>query len=66
VTAVRGRGLLLAAELDCPAADVVASCLEGGLLVGTAGDQTLRLTPPLTIEADELDLALSILEEVLA
>ena len=66
VVAVRGRGLLLAAELDRPAADVVASCLEGGLLVGTAGDQTLRITPPLTIEADELDRALSILEAVLA
>jgi acetylornithine/succinyldiaminopimelate/putrescine aminotransferase len=66
VTAVRGRGLLLAADLDRPAADVVASCLERGLLVGTAGEQTLRLTPPLTIEGDELGLALSIFEEVLA
>jgi acetylornithine/succinyldiaminopimelate/putrescine aminotransferase len=66
VVAVRGRGLLVAAELDRPAGDVVASCLEGALLVGTAGDQTLRITPPLTIEVDELDQALSILEAVLA
>jgi 4-aminobutyrate aminotransferase-like enzyme len=36
------------------------------LLVGTAGEQILRITPPLTIEVDELDLALSILEGVLA
>jgi acetylornithine aminotransferase len=63
---VRGRGLLLAAELDRVAADVVGSCLEHGLLVGTAGEHTLRITPPLTIAADELDRGLSILEEVIA
>ena len=34
---VRGAGLLLAVELDRPAAEVVAACLERGLLVGTAG-----------------------------
>jgi predicted acetylornithine/succinylornithine family transaminase len=66
VTEVRGRGLLLAAELDRVAADVVGSCLEHGLLVGTAGEHTLRITPPLTIAADELDRGLSILEEVIA
>jgi acetylornithine/N-succinyldiaminopimelate aminotransferase len=65
VIAVRGRGLLLAADLERPAEDVVGSCLERGLLVGTAGEQTLRITPPLTIEAHELDQALDILEEVL-
>ena len=65
VIAVRGRGLLLAAELERPAADVVDLCLERGLLVGTAGDQALRITPPLTIEAQELDQALAILQEVL-
>jgi acetylornithine/N-succinyldiaminopimelate aminotransferase len=65
VSDVRGRGLLLAAELERPAGEVVASCLERGLLVGLAGEQTLRITPPLTIEAHELDRALAILEEVL-
>jgi acetylornithine/N-succinyldiaminopimelate aminotransferase len=66
VTEVRGRGLLLAADLDRVAADVVGSCLERGLLVGAAGERTLRITPPLTIEADELDRGLAILEEAIA
>jgi acetylornithine/N-succinyldiaminopimelate aminotransferase len=66
VTEVRGRGLLLAADLGRVASDVVDSCLERGLLVGTAGERTLRITPPLTIAADELDRASAILEEVLA
>jgi acetylornithine aminotransferase/acetylornithine/N-succinyldiaminopimelate aminotransferase len=65
VIAVRGRGLLLAAELEREAGEVVDACLERGLLVGTAGDQALRITPPLTIEAHELDRAVAILQEVL-
>jgi acetylornithine/N-succinyldiaminopimelate aminotransferase len=63
---VRGLGLLLAVELDRPAAPVVAAALERGLVVGTAGDRTLRLTPPLTLTAAEADLALDLLTEALA
>jgi acetylornithine aminotransferase len=66
VTEVRGRGLLLAADLDRPAAGAVTAALRRGLLVGSAGDVSLRLSPPLTITAAELDEALTVLEEVLA
>ena len=66
VTEVRGKGLLLAAELDRPAGAVVSTCLERGLLVTTAGENVLRLTPPLTILPEELDMALGTLEEVLS
>ena len=62
---VRGRGLLLAVETSRSSADVVAECLQRGLLVGTAGENTVRLTPPLTLTADELEHGLAILEEVL-
>ena len=65
VSKVRGLGLLLGAEVERPAADVVADCLERGLLVGTAGERTLRVSPPLTITTDELDHGLEILEDVL-
>jgi acetylornithine/N-succinyldiaminopimelate aminotransferase len=65
VHAARGRGLLLGAELDRPAADVVAACLERGLVVGSAGPSVLRLTPPLTVSEDELAHGLEILQEVL-
>ena len=66
VVEVRGRGLMLGAELDGPAAPVVADCLAAGLLVGSAGETVLRLTPPLTISADELDAGLALLAEALA
>ena len=62
----RGRGLLVGAELDRPAGAVVQECLERGLLVTSAGERVLRLTPPLTIERAEIDEALDILREVLA
>jgi acetylornithine/N-succinyldiaminopimelate aminotransferase len=62
---VRGAGLMLGAELDRPAADVVAACAEHGLLVGTAGTDILRLTPPLIVTTAEIELALGVLEEVL-
>jgi len=63
---VRGAGLMLGTELDRPAADVVAACAERGLLVGTAGANVLRLTPPLIVTTAEIDHALGVLEEVLA
>jgi 4-aminobutyrate aminotransferase-like enzyme len=65
VIEVRGLGLLLGAELDRDAGAVVAAALEAGLVVGTAGPTTLRLTPPLTISTDELDQGLALLREVL-
>jgi acetylornithine/N-succinyldiaminopimelate aminotransferase len=65
VVDVRGRGLLLGAELDRPAAPVVDACRERGLLVCTAGENVVRLTPPLTVSAEELALAIETLGEVL-
>jgi acetylornithine/N-succinyldiaminopimelate aminotransferase len=62
---VRGAGLLLGLETDGPASDVVAACLDAGLLVTSAGPTTLRLSPPLTVSAGEIDQAISILQEVL-
>jgi acetylornithine/N-succinyldiaminopimelate aminotransferase len=63
---VRGLGLLLAVELDRPAGPVVAAALEHGLVIGSAGESTLRLTPPLTLTEEEARLGLSLLAEVLA
>jgi acetylornithine/N-succinyldiaminopimelate aminotransferase len=61
----RGRGLLLALDLDRPASEIVNACLDRNLLVCSAGERVLRLTPPLTIGEDELAQGISILQEVL-
>ena len=65
VTEVRGRGLMLACDLVQDANEVRAAVMEKGLLLGTAGGKSLRLTPPLTITADEVDEAVGILAEAL-
>jgi len=66
VLAVRGRGLLLGAVVAAAATGVVDACRERGLLVLTAGDDVVRLAPPLTIGADEVAEALTILTGALA
>ena len=65
VREVRGRGLLLGAVLDRPAADVVESCRARGLLVLTAGEVVLRLAPPLTVAEEDIAEALAVLHTVL-
>ena len=65
VLEVRGRGLLLGALIGVPAADVVVACRERGLLVLTAGDDVVRLAPPLTIDAEDVERALATLASAL-
>jgi acetylornithine/N-succinyldiaminopimelate aminotransferase len=64
--AVRGRGLLLAVDVERPASEIATDCCQRDVLVGTAGPHTIRLSPPLTISEEELTKALDVLEEVLA
>ncbi|HEY8303322.1 MAG TPA: acetylornithine/succinylornithine family transaminase [Solirubrobacteraceae bacterium] len=59
VLSVRGRGLMLACEIDVSAPDVVRrALLEQRLVVNAAGPTTVRLLPPLTITATEVSEAL--------
>jgi acetylornithine/N-succinyldiaminopimelate aminotransferase len=67
VVAVRGRGLMLACELDVPAPAVARrALLEQHIVVNATGPTTLRLLPPLTIAEAELEQALERLGAVLA
>jgi acetylornithine aminotransferase/acetylornithine/N-succinyldiaminopimelate aminotransferase len=63
---VRGKGLLIGLELDRPAGPVVDACRDRGLLVLTAGERVLRMTPPLVIEESDVDRGVGIVGEVLA
>jgi predicted acetylornithine/succinylornithine family transaminase len=66
VLEVRGAGLLLGAELDRPAAEVVDACRAAGVVVLSAGERVLRLAPPLTVEEAELEHGLAVIREVLS
>jgi acetylornithine aminotransferase len=65
VLEVRGRGLLLGARVDLPGAEAVDACRQRGLLVLTAGDDVVRLAPPLTIDRDDVENALGVLASAL-
>jgi acetylornithine/N-succinyldiaminopimelate aminotransferase len=62
---VRGRGLLLGIEIDGAAAEIVDVAREHGLLALTAGENVVRLAPPLTVAADEVGEALGVLGRIL-
>ena len=66
VLEVRGRGLLLGAVVEGSAAAVVESCRERGLLVLTAGEDVVRLAPPLTVDARDVEHALAVLRGCIA
>ena len=69
VTEVRGRGLMLAFELDAggPSAPelVERALLEERLVVNATGPATIRLLPPLVVSDEELEDALARLGRVL-
>nr|MBA3655026.1 aminotransferase class III-fold pyridoxal phosphate-dependent enzyme [Actinomycetota bacterium] len=67
VAAVRGLGLLIAAELDEPVAKrVAADALAEGLVVNAVTESAIRLAPPLNVSDDEIDEAVTILAKVLS
>ena len=67
VVSVRGRGLMLACELDVPAPALVRrALLEQRLIVNATGPTTVRLLPPLTIGRQDADEAVRRLGAVLA
>jgi acetylornithine/N-succinyldiaminopimelate aminotransferase len=59
---VRGRGLLIGLDLVPPVGDVVTACRERGLLALTAGDNALRLAPPLVLEEADAEQGAAIVE----
>ena len=65
VKEVRGMGLMIGFGMTLPPGDVVTACRAKKLLVLTAGDDTLRLLPPLVITDAEIDRGLAILKSVL-
>jgi acetylornithine/N-succinyldiaminopimelate aminotransferase len=65
VKAVRGKGLLVGVDLAPAVASVVSACRERGLLVLTAGDNTLRLAPPLIVDEASVERATEVIEQAL-
>jgi predicted acetylornithine/succinylornithine family transaminase len=67
VLTVRGRGLMLACEIDISAPDIVRrALLEQHLIVNATGPTTIRLLPALNVSDEELQDGLARLGRALA
>ncbi|MGH7856970.1 MAG: aminotransferase class III-fold pyridoxal phosphate-dependent enzyme, partial [Candidatus Binatia bacterium] len=60
---VRGRGLILGAELDRPGRPLVAAALEAGLVINCTADKVIRFLPPLVLGPEDVDRGLELLEK---
>jgi acetylornithine/N-succinyldiaminopimelate aminotransferase len=63
---LRGAGLLLGIRCVVPAADFVGKLRQNGLLTLTAGENVLRIAPPLIVGEREIDEALGVMRKVAA
>ncbi len=66
IAEVRGKGLLLGIKVNIPNVKVRDAARERGLLVGVAGENVVRMAPPLIISDDQANAALEILDAALA
>ena len=57
----RGMGLLQGLKCVLPQGEVQAACVAEGLMAITAGDNVLRLAPPLVVTDADLDEAIVML-----
>ena len=62
---VRGKGLLIGVELEFPGKEIDVRCQEKGLLINSLGDKVLRIIPALNVKREEIDQAVTVLDEVL-
>lgn len=65
VSQVSGLGLMIGFSTELPVADVVAQCMERGVLLLTAKDK-VRLLPALNISQEQLEKAVAVISEVLS
>ena len=65
VKEIRGRGLHLGLQLSQDPAPIVTAARERGLLIITAGTNTLRFVPSLTITEQEIEEGFAILDEAM-
>ena len=63
---VRGKGLMVGVEFSSPIAqEVKIKCMEQGFLIGSVGNNIIRMLPPLIITKKEIDLYISTLDSIL-
>ncbi|MFZ2411343.1 MAG: acetylornithine/succinylornithine family transaminase [Candidatus Methanoperedens sp.] len=61
---VRGKGLMVGMELSIKCEDIVNRARERGVLLNCTSESVLRFVPPLIITKEQLDKAVSVLDEI--
>jgi acetylornithine/LysW-gamma-L-lysine aminotransferase len=65
VKEVRGLGLMLGVELRYDVFNIILKAMDRGVLILDAGRNVLRFLPPLVIEKEQIDKAMSVLDTVI-
>ena len=63
---VRGLGLILGLEIEGDGTKIARDCQEKGLLINCIGGKTLRFLPPLIVEEEHIDAAVTVLQKALS
>jgi len=66
VQSVRGAGVMRGLELTIDAQPVVEGALKAGLIVNRTAERVVRMLPPFTVTAAEIDEAVGILDQALS
>ena len=64
ISAVRGLGMMIGIETSASLSKIVEAARQKGLIILTAGENVIRLLPPLTINREEIQQGIAILKEV--
>ena len=65
VKEVRGRGLMLALDLNVPSRPYVDAALEAGILANSTHETVIRMLPPFIIEDKHVDKVIRVLKRLL-
>jgi acetylornithine/succinyldiaminopimelate/putrescine aminotransferase len=65
VREVRGRGLMLALDLDTPAKPFMDAAREQGILINSTHETVLRFLPPFIVEEKHIDKVVKVLRKLL-
>ena len=66
IKAVRGKGLIIGAELAFEGKEIVERCMDRGVLINCTAGRVLRFLPPLIVTREEIDSLLATLDKVFA
>ena len=64
ISAVRGLGMMIGIETSAGLSRLVEAARQKGLIILTAGENVIRLLPPLTISREEIQQGIAILKEL--